>query len=127
MFDGETFNKDRDGKRLNKQQRAVTEVMLDGKWRTLKHIAMTIGAPEASVSARLRDLRKPRNGGYIVERRYITKGLYEYRVLPPPPITQQEIVFSDPRIAQIHSVDAQVIAGEIVLHLFKRFTNGERA
>lgn len=126
-MDGETFDQARDGKRLNKQQRAVTEVMLDGKWRTLKHIAMTIGAPEASVSARLRDLRKVRNGSYIVERRYITKGLYEYRVLPPPEPTQQEIVFSDPRIAQIPSVDAQVIAGEIVLHLFKRFTNGERA
>jgi len=126
-MDGETFDQARDGKRLNKQQRAVTEVMLDGKWRTLKHIAMTIGAPEASVSARLRDLRKVRNGSYIVERRYITKGLYEYRVLPPPVPTQQEIVFSDPRIAQIPSVDAQVIAGEIVLHLFKRFTNGERA
>ena len=126
-MDGETFDQARDGKRLNKQQRAVTEVMLDGKWRTLKHIAMTIGAPESSVSARLRDLRKPRYGGYIVERRYISNGLFEYRVLPPPEPTQQEIVYSDPRIATIAPVDAEVIAGQIVLHLFKRLTDGKQA
>ena len=54
--------------------------MADGQWRTLKEIAAATGAPEASVSARLRDLRNERFGGYAVEREYIGDGLWRYRV-----------------------------------------------
>jgi hypothetical protein len=38
------------------------------------------GAPPASVSAQLRHLRKPRFGGFTVEKRYLRDGLYTYRV-----------------------------------------------
>lgn len=57
--------------------------MLDGVWRTLPEIASAIGAPEASVSARLRDLRKPKFGGFDVGRKArgdASEGLYEYRL-----------------------------------------------
>jgi len=37
--------------------------------------------PEASVSARLRDLRKEKFGGHVVERRAVKRGLFEYRVI----------------------------------------------
>lgn len=70
----------RDTGRLQEQMAKIKELMLDGKWRTLSEISAITGAPEASVSAQLRHLRKPKFGNYIVERNYINDGLYEYRV-----------------------------------------------
>jgi hypothetical protein len=78
---GETFDRKRDGARLNAQAQAVFSYMQHGDWRTLADIAAATGHPEASVSARLRDLRKPTLGGFTVERRYIARGLYQYRVI----------------------------------------------
>ena len=75
--DGETFDAKRDGKRLNAQAAHVFRLMQDGRWRTLAEIAEATGHPEASVSARLRDFRKV---GYTVEREYVSKGLWRYRV-----------------------------------------------
>lgn len=76
-FRGSTFSAELDGLRLNKQLRAVAECMADGQWRTLAEIAAATGAPEASASARLRDLRRL---GLTVDRRRRTKGQHEYRV-----------------------------------------------
>lgn len=56
--------------------------MSDGVWRTLDQISEVTGDPPASVSAQLRHLRKPRFGAYLVEKRYVSRGLFEYRVLP---------------------------------------------
>jgi len=78
---GETFDRARDGKRLNAQAADVFSYMQHGQWRTLADIAAATGHPEASVSARLRDLRKPSLGGYTVERRYIASGLWQYRLV----------------------------------------------
>ena len=55
--------------------------MKDEKWRTLRQIAELINAPEASISAQLRHLRKPRFGGHSVNRNYIDNGLYEYQLV----------------------------------------------
>lgn len=85
-FGGVTYDADHDEHRLARQLRAVRELMLDHQWRTLAELAREIGAPEASVSARLRDLRKADFGGYIVQRRPVghrSRGLNEYRVLLP--------------------------------------------
>jgi DNA-binding Lrp family transcriptional regulator len=60
--------------------RAVYALMQDGQWRTLAVIAEECKASEASVSARLRDLRKLRYGGYFVERRRVRSDLWEYRL-----------------------------------------------
>lgn len=79
--DGETFDRKRDLSRLNTQARDVYDYMKHGQWRTLADISANTGHPEPSVSARLRDLRKPTLGGMTVERRYIANGLYHYRVL----------------------------------------------
>lgn len=83
-FDGATFDYQRDGARLGFQASVVWTLMLDGQWRTLWQIAQMTGAPEASISARLRDLRKPKFGGHEVERRYVGAGEWEYRVVPNP-------------------------------------------
>lgn len=77
---GETFDRARDGDRLNGQAADVFGLMRDGKWRTLAEISTATGHPEASVSARLRDLRRPSLGGYKVEREYVSCGLWRYRV-----------------------------------------------
>lgn len=85
LFDGRTFEEDKDGQRLSRLLTAVKRCMQDGEWRTLAEIHRAIGyqGTEASVSARLRDLRKDKFGGYTVERRRRgepSDGLFEYRV-----------------------------------------------
>lgn len=78
-FQGETYERERDHDRLAVQLGAVRRLMSDGKARTLREISEATGAPEASVSARLRDLRKQ---GRTVEREYVSRGLFQYRVMP---------------------------------------------
>jgi hypothetical protein len=79
--DGDTFQMSLDFKRLNNQAQKIFDVMSDGKWRTLSQIAADTYFPEASVSARLRDFRKPRFGGHTVNRRRRGGGLYEYQLI----------------------------------------------
>lgn len=83
-FDGSSFEPVLDADRLTRQLDSVRCLMLDHQWRSLSEIAAATGCPEASVSARLRDLRKPKFGGYVVERRRRTAATFEYRVLEPP-------------------------------------------
>jgi hypothetical protein len=81
LFDGVTINDERDNGRLTKQLDAVRTAMLKWpEWWTLAELSGTTGYPEASVSARLRDLRKAKFGGYDVQRKYVSKGLWAYRV-----------------------------------------------
>lgn len=68
-----------------KQLATVLAVMRDEGWRTLREISTRIGGtPEASISARLRDLRKI---GYRVDRRQAADikkvRVNEYRVRDP--------------------------------------------
>lgn len=84
-FDGETFCPERDEQRLTSLMERVYTFMADGEWRTLSEISRACRGSEASVSARLRDLRKekfadkyPNHG---VERARVSVGLYNYRVL----------------------------------------------
>lgn len=79
-FDGKTYQRDRDHDRLQRQLAAVRSFMWDGAWHTLSDIAAATDAPPASASARLRDLRKEKFGGFFVERRYLHHGLWEYRL-----------------------------------------------
>ena len=82
-FDGGTYEHRFDYQRLGKQARAVFVVMRDGHWRTLHEIALATGCPEASISARLRDFRKPKFGGHQVHDRRRddpTSGVWEYRL-----------------------------------------------
>jgi hypothetical protein len=79
-FDGKTYERDEDHGRLARQLNMVRAIMRDGKWHTLGEISERVGSPEASISARLRDLRKPKFGGLTVDRQRRAKGLFEYRV-----------------------------------------------
>lgn len=68
------------GARENAQLEAVWQAMRDGAWRSVEEIAALVECKPASVSARLRDLRKPQYGGWTVERAYVGTGLWRYRV-----------------------------------------------
>lgn len=81
---GATYDRERDYARLNQQAYDVWLAMRDGKWRTLRQIAHITGHPEASISARLRDFRKPEFGRHEVDRERILGGLYRYKVTPNP-------------------------------------------
>jgi hypothetical protein len=95
-FDGATYEPALDRVRLNVQMRAVAALMLDGRWRTLRQISDATGSPEASVSARLRDMRKPRFGLSIVEReRMGDDGLHRYRLLASDVLKRAVMAWSD--------------------------------
>jgi hypothetical protein len=72
----------RDHERLRSLLQRVFKLMKDGHWRTLPEIVSVTGGTEASVSARLRDLRKDKFGGYDVDREHVGAGLFRYRLVP---------------------------------------------
>jgi hypothetical protein len=80
---GETYDDTRDRDRLNRQARKVLVAMSDHEWHTLGGLSLRLSEPEASISARLRDLRKKRFGSHTVEREYRGSGLWAYRLDPP--------------------------------------------
>lgn len=82
-FSGADYVPERDKKRLTGQINAIYELVKDGAWRTLREIAEATGAPEASVSAQLRHLRKDCFGRHVVNKRHRgepSHGLYEYQL-----------------------------------------------
>ncbi len=108
-FDGKTYSGKLDRARLSRQLDQVRALMLDSEWRTLAEIADVLGFPEASISARLRDLRKRRFGGYRVERHRRTGkgGTWEYAVSPTdlfstPPVLCGDLCGDSHKPPQIH-------------------------
>jgi len=86
-FDGSNYVRDLDRVRLSGQMKSIFYVMKDCEWRTLNEIAMITGFGEASISAQLRNLRKERFGGYIVNKRRRgekEKGIWEYSLIGKP-------------------------------------------
>lgn len=82
-FDGKTYDQVADSKRLGTQLGRVLSVMQGGEWKTLSEISFMTDDPQASVSARLRDLRKPKFGSHDIVRRNRgpkSNGLYEYKL-----------------------------------------------
>lgn len=89
-FDGLSYNHQQDALRLKGQLLRVYNVLKDGYWVSLEDIARLANAPGASVSARLRDLRKQKFGGYTVHRKNKGGGLWLYRLeMPGPPEPEQ--------------------------------------
>ena len=85
-FDGITYSPEFDYTRLGAQLRRVFDVVRSGRWYTLSELSNLTGdRSEAAISARLRDLRKPKFGGFEVERRRRGDpklGIWEYRLVP---------------------------------------------
>ena len=67
--------------RLCGQMKNIYTLMIDGAWRSLAEIEKLTGEPQASISAQLRHLRKPRFGSHLVDkRRRGNSGTWEYRL-----------------------------------------------
>lgn len=79
-FDGHTYDPAQDFHRLKGQLAKVFRAMQDGQWHCLSHLAEIAGGSEAGVSARIRDLRKPKFGAHNIERRRNGGGLWVYRL-----------------------------------------------
>ena len=91
-FDGPDYDPHWDDTRLTGQIQRIWSVMKDGTWRTLAEIEGLTGDGQASISAQLRHLRKPRFGEYTVlkRRRGIKEqGLFEYQLTINKPKNEQ--------------------------------------
>jgi len=86
-FDGSDYNPALDDDRLRTQLGKIFNVMADGEQHTLTGIAHRIGgnAPEASISAQLRHLRKAKHGSWIIDkiRDPTHKALFLYQMRNP--------------------------------------------
>ena len=88
-FHGSDYNPALDKARLTGQLARIVGFLADGRWRTLSEIWAITGAPEASVSAQLRNLRQfhrrnPLTWKYDFEKRRRGRpsgGLWEYRLI----------------------------------------------
>ena len=80
-FDGATYDKRLDQARLTGQLLRVFGAMLGGKCWMLEELRAACGGTTQSLSARVRDLRKPRFGAYTIERRRRTIATWEYRLV----------------------------------------------
>jgi hypothetical protein len=88
-FDGVTYDHDRDYERLMSQLNQVFEIMKDGKWYTIQDVtARVTHGTETSISEKIRSLRKDKHGAHTVERRYLSNGLYEYKLTVNPNTTR---------------------------------------
>lgn len=88
-FDGDTIVPERDNTRLHPQLVAVLSKFLHeaNQWLMLPFIIMDVqrmtgtNAGAAAITARIRDLRKAKFGGYHIESRYVTRGVWAYRMV----------------------------------------------
>lgn len=84
---GITFDRKRDLSRLNAQAARVYAVMQSGEWLGLQEIhdiiLSTTGHddPLQSISARTRDFKKEEFGGFQVDKRFVHRGLWQYRLI----------------------------------------------
>lgn len=81
-FDGATIREDSGAPiRLTTMLGRVLNELGDGEWHTIAQLQAVAGGMQTSISARLRDLRKPRFGARRVERKFVRDGLYIYRLV----------------------------------------------
>lgn len=85
-FNGSDYSKDLDHDRLGRQINEIFGLMKDGQYRTLREIEQATGHPQASCSAQLRNLRKSRFGGHLVNKRRrpsteLDRGIFEYQLV----------------------------------------------
>jgi hypothetical protein len=82
-FDGFHYEPKKDKDRLTGQIKSLHDFMNGptGMWFTVQELAFSLGFPEPSISAQLRNLRKERFGGHNVKGRY-REGtrIFEYRL-----------------------------------------------
>lgn len=86
-----TYEARLDKDRLDTMLGRVFMLMKDAKWRTVPEIAAVVPGSHTGISARLRDLRKEKFGGHILNRRRRGEpedGLWEFQLLVQEPRCQ---------------------------------------
>jgi biotin operon repressor len=119
-FDGSDV-KPEDTPRLQKQLDVILLLMMDEEYRSLQEITDITGYPHSSVSAQLRNLRKEKHGGYVVNKTNKGDGYFEYQVKAP--LSESEKPEADPLlkcsrkflVAKIREMEAAVQGGDIKL------------
>ena len=77
--------------RMDSRNKAIFKVMKNEKWFTLKEINELTGYPSATASAGIRDFRKSQFGSNIVEKNYLGKGIYQYKLIIKSPLISQKL------------------------------------
>lgn len=77
--DGASFDRERDLARLDNAMGRIYNHMQDGKWYTLAELAEVGQCSEACASARCRDMRKSKFGGFQINKSHCGNGLWKYR------------------------------------------------
>lgn len=101
-FAGSVYQPRHDRARLAVQIERIRGYMVGGQWRTLREIKASLETlyapsvfPESSISAQLRNLKKPPYSLQLLKRRRVGvhgpgAGIWEYRLLPPMQIPKAE-------------------------------------
>ncbi len=86
-FDGDHYDHEIDCERLTGQMLDVLNCIIKKNsagslWWTVKEIEQETGHPQPSISAQIRNLRKPRFGGFHIEGRYKAdnRRIFEYKL-----------------------------------------------
>lgn len=92
-FGGSTYDPELDQYRLGTQLQYVWAYMQDERWHTPEDLEENVHTGRfdengeerhfrwASISARLRDFRKPENGGHDIEGKRLAGGSWKYRLV----------------------------------------------
>ena len=82
-FRGTDYVPARDEERLSTQHKRVRAAALawPSGWFTMHELAAETNDPPASVERQVRYLRSPKFGGYVVEKRHLGGGTFEYKVV----------------------------------------------
>lgn len=59
----------------------IFNLMKDEQFRTLAEISKMTGVGEASVSAQIRNLKKPQFGGHDSDKKHLGGGIWIYRII----------------------------------------------
>ena len=84
QFSGSNYNPALDKARLTGQIRRIFNAMEDTRWRTLSEIEAITNDGQSSISAQLRNLRKPEFGMHTINKRRRgnrKQGLFEYQLI----------------------------------------------
>ena len=82
-FSGAVYDEQKDGQRLKHQINVIFDLMKDCKFRTLREIEDLTDFPQSSISAQLRNLKKPAFGSHALnKRRRDGRGTWEYQIIP---------------------------------------------
>lgn len=85
-FEGPAYEPALDRERLTRQHEKIRDFLLarPGQWFTLRELAEVLHEPEASISAQLRHLRRPRFGAFLTPKRRRDGGAaWEYTIARP--------------------------------------------